>query len=51
MQELHMPEARLHCKQLEKAAPDGIAPRKTHDIPLVLPLVTVRVSDSDTIEE
>jgi hypothetical protein len=37
MQELHMPEARLHRKQLEKAAPDGIAPRKTHDIPLVLP--------------
>ena len=32
-----MPEARLHRKQLEKAAPDGIAPRKTQDIPLVLP--------------
>jgi len=32
-----MPEARLYRKQLEKAAPDGTAPRKTHDIPLVLP--------------
>jgi len=32
-----MPRARLHRKQLEKAAPDGIAPRKSHHIPLVLP--------------
>lgn len=32
-----MPEARLRRKQLEKAAPDGIAPRKSHQIPLVLP--------------
>ena len=37
IQELHMPEARFRRKQLEKAAPDGIAPRKTQDIPLVLP--------------
>jgi len=32
-----MPEAHLHRKQIEKTAPDGVAPRKTHDIPLVLP--------------
>jgi len=38
-----MPEARLHRKQLEKAAPDGIAPRKTQDIPLVLPSSLVKV--------
>jgi len=37
IQELHMPEARLRRKQLERAAPDGIAPRKTQDIPLILP--------------
>jgi hypothetical protein len=36
IQELHMPEARVRRKQLEKAAPDGTDPRKTHDIPLVL---------------
>jgi hypothetical protein len=38
-----MPEAHLHCKQLEKAAPDSIAPQKTQDILLVLPSSPVKV--------